>query len=379
MKYKYILFVLFILLASQTFALNWESTKVTRVIDTEHALLANGHVIQLIGFDGPDHIFPSFEERGTARRTFQLLKLIFKTQSIKILKDKTDHIRNIYPRHIKLENGKNLVSLLLSKGLGTFRSQEPDTRFDRIFKKAEQEAKENKLGIWSPSEFQRTREYKQKIAGVMTLKWKKKYAHLLAPISVGRVKSVERGNKFTLENGACVRLLGVENPSPLNTRQGQKCFGEQSRDFLAGLILGKKIEFTKDLSQLDDKYCLMRHVWLPKDLKKMGSPRHINKEMIEQGFGKVSFPTIDENFSKEFFELQENIYKNPLGAWLNCTAEIFTQKQKIEPDIDSDCPVKISKSGKVHTPSSGWYKRLNPVKCFENIEAAQKAGFDVSN
>ncbi len=379
MKNKYPLFIFALFLISPTLALDWQPAKVIRTIDTEHVLLANGKVLRLIGFDGPDHLFPSFEERGTARRTFQLLKLIFETQTIKILKDQTDHIHNIYPRHVKLENGDNLTTLLLSRGLGTFRSQEPDTHFDSSYKKAETNAIENKYGRWGRSSFQENAEYKKRIAGVMTLKWKKKYGHLLAPISIGRVKSVERGNRFTLENGACVRLLGVATPSPVNTRHGHKCFGEQSRDYLAGLILGKKIEFTKDVSQLDNRYCLIRHVWLPLPAKQMGGPLHINKEMISNGFGKASFSVLDKKFKKAFFELQENVYKNPRGAWLNCTAETFAQKQKSQPSIDLNCPVKISKSGKIHLPSSGWYKRLTPVKCFQNIENARKAGFNEAN
>jgi len=379
MKYTYLLSVFTFFLISPVFSLDWQPAKVIRTIDTEHALLANGNVLQLIGFDGPDHLFPSFEERGTARRTFQLLKLIFETQTIKILKDQTDHIHNIYPRHVKLKNGDNLTTLLLSKGLGTFRSREPDTHFDNTYKKAELSAIENKHGRWGRSSFQKNAEYKKKIAGVMTLRWRKKHGHLLAPISIGRVKSVERGNKFTLESGACVRLLGVATPSPVNTRRGHKCFGEQSRDYLAGLILGKKIEFTKDISQLDDRYCLIRHVWIPLKAKQMGSPLHINKKMIASGFGKVSFPLIDQKFKKTFFELQENVYKNSLGGWLNCAAETFAQKQKSKPSIDPDCPVKISKSGKIHLPSSGWYKRLTPVKCFQNIENARKAGFNEAN
>ncbi len=349
-----------------------------RVIDTEHLLLADGKVLELIGFDGPDHLFPSFEERGTARRTYQLLKLFFKTQTIKILKDKTDHIRNIYPRHIQLENGKNLVTLLLSQGLGTFRSQKPDTHFDRVFQKAEKEARENKRGIWGRTEFQKNAEYKRKLAGVMTLKWKKKHGHLLAPISIGRVKSVERGNRFTLEDGTCIRLLGVETPSPLNTHRGHRCFGKQSRDYLSNLILGKRIELTKDNSQFDNKYCLLRHVWIPSIFKKMNSKRHINKELIKDGYGKVSFPIIDKKFNKEFISIQKDVYKNPRGAWLNCIFKIFVQQKKESP-IDPDCPIKISKSGKVHTPKSGWYQRLTPVKCFQNLESAQKAGYDISN
>ncbi len=368
-----LLFCFFLL--SHATALDWEKAKVMRAIDTEHALLADGRVIKLIGFDGPNHLFPSLKERGTARRTFRLLKMIFETQSIKILKDTSDSQNNIFPRHIKLENGENLVEVLIRKGFGKFQSQSPNTLFDSKFQQAEKIAREQKVGIWGQSEMQKISQYKRKIAGVMTKKWKKKYGQFLAPISTGRVKSVEQGNKILLENGLCVRLLGVETPSPLDPRKGQKCFGEQSRDFLASLVLGKKIEFTQDISQWDEGYCLLRHVWTQENPKKMRSKKHINKIMIEQGFGKVSFPEQDEEFNESFKEIQTNIYENPQGAWLNCAAQLFSKEQKLVPPIDKNCPIKISKSGKIHTPKSSWYRRLNPIRCFETEEAAHQAGF----
>jgi hypothetical protein len=170
-------------------------------------------------------------------------------------------------------------------------------------------------------------------------------------------------------------LLGVKTPSPLDTRKGQKCFGTQSRDFLASLVLGQKIEFTKDISQWDERYCLLRHVWIPETPKKMRSKKHINKIMIEQGFGKVSFPPEDEEFNESFEKIQKEIYQNPQGAWLNCAAELFLTKEKNVPLVDKNCPIKISKSRKIHTSQSSWYKRLTPIQCFETEEAAHQAGF----
>ena len=375
MKSFFLLFFVFCCFFSSCFALDWEKATISRVIDTEHALLSDGRVIEFIGFDGPDHLFPSLKERGTARRTFRLLKMIFETQSVKILKDTIDSQKNVFPRHIKLENGTNLVELLLRKGLGTFRSQPPNIHFDTQFQQAESLAKEEKIGIWGKSEFEKTRELKKKIAGVMTIKWKKKYGHFLAPISTGRVAIIPQGNTIILDNGLCVRLLGIETPSPLDTRKGQHCFGQQARDFLASLVLGQKVEFTQDISQWDEHYCLLRHVWIPENPKKMRSKKHINKIMIEQGFGKVSFPEEDESFREEFFELQKNIFQTPQGAWLNCATQLFKKEEPESLKFDPNCPIKISSSGKIHTPKSGWYKRLKPVRCFETEAEAHQAGF----
>lgn len=373
MKYKY-LPLLALFFCSNVVALTWNSAKIIRTIDTEHGLLADGRVIKILGFDGPDHLFPSLKERGTARKTFQLLTMIFETQTIKIAKDKTDSFGNIFPRYIRLENGTNLTEILLEKGFGKFSPSE-NTYFDTRFKKAEKSAQKNKRGIWGQSEQEKTRAIKRKIAGVMTQKWKKQYGHLLAPISIGRVKSIQTGNKIILENGACIRLLGVETTSPLDTRKGHQCFGEQSKDFLASLILGKQVELTKDVSQFDDRYCLLRHVWTPKKLNQIKGSIHINKEMIESGFGKVLFPKQDELFNNSFQTAQQNIYTQPKGAWLNCAAQLFQNKTKVLRPFDPECPIKISKSGKIHTPKSSWYTRLSPIQCFKTEEEAHKAGF----
>jgi endonuclease YncB( thermonuclease family) len=379
MKYKTYILLASLIITSSAFALNWKRAKVVRTIDTEHALLADGKVIQLIGFDGPDHIFPTIKERGTARQTYRLLKLIFKTQNIKILEDKIPKINNIHPRHVKLENGKYLTELLLQKGLGYFKSDSINTHFDNKFQKAEIFARKNKIGVWDKPMYQKMNESIRKTAGVMTINWKKKFAHLLAPISIGRVLSVETGNRFTLENGACIHLLGIETPAPFDTRRGHQCFGRQSRDYLAKLILGQTVELTKDISQLDDKRCILRHVWIPQDLNKISPPRHINKEIINNGYGKTFFTEVDTEFKQEFQSIQKEVYKNPRGAWLNCATEALIPKPKEKRIVDKNCPVKVSKSGKIHTPKSGWYSRLKNVRCFQSTEKAIAAGFKTKN
>ncbi len=379
MKYKIYYLLIGVITTCSVSALNWKPSKVIRTIDTEHALLADGKVIQLIGFDGPDHLFPTRKERGTSRQTYRLLKLIFETQNIKILEDQVSRNNNVYPRHVKLENGENLVELLLKKGLGHFKSDSINTRFDNKFKKAEAVAFQNKIGVWDKPMYQKMNEKIRKNAGVITMNWKKKFAHLLAPISIGRVASIESGNLITLENGACVHLLGIATPSPLDTRRGHQCFGKESRDFLSQLILGKNIELTQDISQLDDKRCILRHVWIPKELNKIGQPRHINKEMIKNGYGKTFFNEVDTQFKTEFLALQEEVYKNPRGAWINCATEALQGKVQKKSVFDVNCPIKISKSGKAHTPKSSWYKRLEPIKYFQNIKSAREAGFEIIN
>ncbi len=377
MKYPTLIFLTLFFCTFSVHALDWEKVKVMRTIDTEHALLANGKVIRFIGFDGPNHLFPSLQERGIARRTYHFMKALLDNKTIQILVDVVFEDQNLFPRHVKLESGQNLVELLLQKGFVVLHSDRKETKFDTKYQKAEAIAREKNIGIWDKSESEKNRDLIIKTAGVMTTNWKKKYAHLLAPISSGRVIAVPSGNTLTLENGACVRLLGVITPSPFDPRKGYQCFGQQSQKHLTSLVLGKRVEFTKDMSQLDEDYSLLRHIWIPSDVKSMSPPVHVNQEMIKNGYGKTVFPPEDEKFQERFLFLQNQVYQDPVGAWYACAAKLLTPQEKASKPIDPNCPIKVSRSGKIHTPKSGWYQRLTPIQCFDTVKEATTAGFQI--
>ena len=362
-------------------ALKWESAQVVQVLDTEHVLLQDDRVIKIIGFDGPDIYFPSLQERPTARRTFQFLKHILLNESVKVLKDDISCSLKQCKSHLKLSSGELVAEKLLSMGLGKFIRDPASPRFDKKFIAAESLAKESKIGQWDISPWNKSAEIIRNTAGVATMSWRKKFGQYLAPISIGRVYSIESGNTFHLQSGLCVKLLGVESPIPQDSRRGHSCFGKKAKAYLESLILNNKVELKKDISQLDDEKCLLRHVWLPGKFGQLNGDIHVNKLMITDGYGRANIPQGNKQFLKVFPKLQKEVYENPRGAWLKCAREIIskkTEKKKVKKAND-DCPIKVSSTGKYHTPASSWYGRLNPEQCFDSEEDAIDAGYKKAN
>ena len=381
MKFKKLLILSFLFFSSHALALDWQIVHVARVIDTEHLLLRDERVVKIIGFDGPDINFPTLQERSSARKTFQLMKLLLNGKQANVLKDKTECEHGKCKFHIKMMDGDYLVENLLKQGLGKFKSDGINTRFDKKYQDADSYARKQGFGQWGDTAWQKSSRRIRKIAGVATLSWRKKFGHYLAPISIGRVMVIENGNTFYLENGLCVKLLGVESPTPEDSRRGHSCFGKKSKKYLASLIMGKKVELRRDISQLDSRKCLLRHVWLQGGFGKLNADIHVNEKIISSGYGKENIPKIDKKYHKEFFARQLEVYENPRGAWLECAREIIAEDKPrtTEKKVNPNCPIKLSSTGKYHTPASSWYSRLNSVRCFEREEDAIGAGFEKAN
>lgn len=326
MNFKRFLILAFILIAGNASALDWETVEAQRVIDNEHVFLKDDRVIKIIGFDGPDLDFPTLQERSSARKTFQLLKHLLVGKQIKILKDAQDCVSGIYPRHIKTLDGNYVVEKMLEQGLGRFEGDEVNVHFDEKYRKAEETAKANRLGQWGETSWQKSSRKIRDIAGVSTLSWRKKFGQYLAPISTGRVELVRSGNEFVLENGLCVKLLGVETPPPTSIRRAHSCFGQLAKSKLQELILNKKVELRRDISQLDKDRCLVRHVWLPGEPDKLNSSIHINRLMVEDGYGRANIRQENKKYKTLFSRLQDSVYKSPRGAWSQCAREIISEK-----------------------------------------------------
>ncbi|MCK5460454.1 thermonuclease family protein [Candidatus Gracilibacteria bacterium] len=382
MKKYLIFFVITLSLHIDTFAITndkhkWREVKVDRIINNEYLLLFDGRKIKIWGIDAPDIFDNRKTDQCFSRPTFRLLKLLLENKNIKIWEKKNLSFYGILPKHIKFENGQYLTEFMLKNGMGRFKNPKIEEKFVSKYKKAEIIAQKEKKGIWGFCGIQNSKKYS------ISRSFQKKYAPFLANISVGKVKKVFSGKSFQLENNLKVSLIGIDTPLPTDNRNGFACFGEASKNHLETLILKKKIHLIRDRSQLDENRKLLRYVFLS---PKADTPKtFINKEMIIQGFAKNSWSTKDNHYKKEFTALQKKVYKNPNGAWINCTKEILNQQRnsnKKTLKFDENCRIKGNISGSkknpvktYHTPASHWYKNLKEEKCFDNEDAAQFDGF----
>lgn len=357
----------------------WKTVEVLKVVDNERFMLKSQKVIRIIGIDAPDIFVPTHSEKCLTRPIYRTMESLLEGKTVKIFEDGSRDENGDFSRHIKLGNGSVLTEFLLEKGLAKISPNYTKEKYLARYKKAEKLAKDNKLGLWGGCNAWNDLKKRRKRWGTYPVFYEK-YGQFLASISVGRVGTVTSGNRFELENGLKVRLIGVSVPQR-DKDSGADCFSKKSQKYLKDLILGKKVFLVSDRSQLDEDGDLLRYVYLAYGNK------FVNKDVIQSGYGKSAWDQIDERYKKVFDSLQTEVYKTPCGAWKSCVSELVNvgfevKKEIIELVYDENCRIKGNISGTkknpkktYHTPLSGWYKRIVAEACFDDEVAAEASGF----
>ncbi|MBU7046836.1 MAG: thermonuclease family protein [Theionarchaea archaeon] len=126
------------------------------------------------------------------------------------------------------------------------------------------------------------------------------------------------GDTFRLENGETVRLIGIDAPEL--SQPG----GEESREYLAHLILNKGVTLEKGYEDRDKYNRLLRFVYIGNTC--------INEEMIRQGYAEARYLTdpIREYYIQ--LEIEAEIAKT--GLW---SANIFQPRSNLR--WEEDIPV----------------------------------------
>jgi len=127
------------------------------------------------------------------------------------------------------------------------------------------------------------------------------------------------GDTFRLENGETVRLIGIDAPEL--SQPG----GVESREYLAHLILGKRITLERGFSERDNYNRLLQFVYI--------GDVCINEEMIRQGYAEARY--LSENPIREYY-LQLEITAEIAGAGL-WSDDIFQPRSQV--NWDTNVPV----------------------------------------
>lgn len=159
-----LIFLLFILSGCAQGAANYDSIRVTRVIDGDTIELANGEKVRLIGIDTPEIRYgPKLERDG--RNTQKDYKAIIATGKEasrftkglahgKIVRLEFDvEKRDKYERllaYVYLPDGKMLNAEIIKAGYGRIYTFPLNVKYVDMFKKLQKEAKENERGLWKP-------------------------------------------------------------------------------------------------------------------------------------------------------------------------------------------------------------------------------------
>jgi micrococcal nuclease len=137
----------------------------------------------------------------------------------------------------------------------------------------------------------------------------------------GTISSTEiiDGDTFRLANGDTVRLIGIDAPEL--SQPG----GEVSREYLAHLIVGKRVTLEKGYEDKDKYYRLLRFVYI--------NGLCINEEMVRKGYAEARY--LPENPIREYYlQLEIQAETARAGLWSD---NIFQPRSQV--DWDSNLPV----------------------------------------
>jgi micrococcal nuclease len=121
------------------------------------------------------------------------------------------------------------------------------------------------------------------------------------PTSADIVIDVYDGDTFTLSSGLKVRLIGINAPEI-----GQE-YATTSRDYLASLVIGKKVRLEKDRTDLDKYDRLLRYVYV-EDV-------FVNEELVKAGLAVAKDYYPDTAKSSLLEKAQSEAKNASLGIW----------------------------------------------------------------
>jgi micrococcal nuclease len=127
------------------------------------------------------------------------------------------------------------------------------------------------------------------------------------------------GDTIRLDTGETVRLIGIDAPEL--SQPG----GELSRQYLAQLILGKKITLDKGYEDRDKYNRLLRFVYIGNIC--------VNEEMIRQGYAEARYLSPDDPVRGYFIQLEIEAETAGAGLWSD---NIFQPRSQLNWD---DLPV----------------------------------------
>lgn len=129
--------------------INGEKMKVVRVVDGDTVKLENGKVVRYIGIDTPETVDPRKPIQCFGKEVSSKNKELVEGKEVTLVKDvsETDKYGRLL-RYVYIDN-TFVNDYLVKNGYAHSSSYPPDIKYQEQFKKSEEEAKNNKLGLWA--------------------------------------------------------------------------------------------------------------------------------------------------------------------------------------------------------------------------------------
>ena len=143
-----LLLSLLIFLLLSTSCSNSQTLKCTRVIDGDTIVLNNGEIVRLIGVDTPETKHPRKPVEYYGKEASAFTKKMVEGKEVRLEYDWQE--RDKYGRllaYVYLMDGTFLNEEIVRQGYGYAYTKFP-FKYLELFRKYEQEARENKRGLW---------------------------------------------------------------------------------------------------------------------------------------------------------------------------------------------------------------------------------------
>lgn len=127
-----------------------ETNKISHVVDGDTLKLASGEVVRLIGIDAPETVDPEKPVQCFGPEASAEMKKLAAGKSVKLEKDVSE--KDQYGRLLRYVwvGDTFLNDFLVRQGFAKADNFPPDEKYESQLKAAQQEAKDNKRGMWAP-------------------------------------------------------------------------------------------------------------------------------------------------------------------------------------------------------------------------------------
>ena len=118
------------------------------------------------------------------------------------------------------------------------------------------------------------------------------------------VKKVIDGDTIVLRNGRVVRYIGMDTP------EKGECYYEEAKKRNEELVLGKKVELVKDVSDKDKYGRLLRHVY--------ADGIFVNWELVREGYAEAFSVEPNISLMESFWDAERIAIWEKIGIWKEC-------------------------------------------------------------
>lgn len=139
--------------SSATFGIAGERAVVSKVVDGDTLELVSGKTVRFIGIDTPETVDPRRPVGCFGKEASNETKGLLSGKEVILQKDVSDtdkYDRLLRLIFLPLQNGQILFvnDYLVREGFARVLTYPPDVKYNEKFRQAENEAKENKRGLW---------------------------------------------------------------------------------------------------------------------------------------------------------------------------------------------------------------------------------------